>query len=93
MHRMRSSLARMTVRALRVADALMAERGVGGAPAEPVLHLGLQLLARRTGRFLVTIGALERGMPGIGGPLAWKRAACGTTSAASAAIASAAPSA
>src|SRR5262245_10912741 len=66
MHRMRILLAPVTARALLVADALVAERGVVVAPTEPVLHLGLQLLAHGAGRFLVAIGAGERGVPGIG---------------------------
>jgi hypothetical protein len=66
MHRMGILLAGMAVRALRVADALMAERGIVGTPAEPELHLGLQLLARRAGRLFVTVRAFQGGMPGIG---------------------------
>src|SRR5262249_43484988 len=42
------------------------EGGVGGARAEPELHLGLQLLARGAGRLVVAVGAGERFVPGIG---------------------------
>src|SRR5262249_11692633 len=45
MHGMRVLLAPVAGRALLVADPLVAERGVAVAPAEPELHLGLQLLA------------------------------------------------
>jgi hypothetical protein len=63
---MRVLLARVTIGALRVVDAGMAERRVGAAKAEPELHLGLQLLAHTAGRLLVAVGAVEVGMAGIG---------------------------
>src|SRR5437762_2937581 len=60
MNRVAVDLAEMAGRALGVADAVVAEKGVRSPIPKPVLELGLQLLARSAWSPRVTIRAGKR---------------------------------